>query len=301
MDKDIVRYSEIFKSFQGEGFYTGIPSSWLRYFLCNLRCDGFFQKDPTDPSTYQLPYQEFDVAKVEKMEDLPVWEFGCDSSYSWAKKFKHLTHTGTSQEVAMELMGVNSSESNPLGMFIHPVTGQPTHLCLTGGEPMLRKHQADTLNIIESLKDMDNAPPFITVETNGTQPLTEDFRSYFSQPGAYDGELFFSLSPKLFTVSGETNSKAIKPSNVAEYNQLSSHGQLKFVLGTEDRQWEELQDVISQFRTAGVIYPVWIMGVGATEEEQKSVMAEVADRAMANGFNVAARVHCQVYGNKLGT
>ena len=54
-------YSEIFYSVQGEGRYTGIPTAWLRFFLCNLQCDGFGQKDPTDPKTYKLPYKEINV------------------------------------------------------------------------------------------------------------------------------------------------------------------------------------------------------------------------------------------------
>ena len=51
-----VLYSEIFKSIQGEGHYTGVPTTWLRFFGCNLECNGFGQDDPTDPSTYKLPY-----------------------------------------------------------------------------------------------------------------------------------------------------------------------------------------------------------------------------------------------------
>ncbi len=301
MDKNIIRYSEIFKSFQGEGEYTGITSCWLRFFMCNLQCSGFGQKDPTDPSTYHLPYQEFDPSTVERLEDLPVWEFGCDSSYSWAKKFQHLTHTGTPEEVADRIKNAMVTASNPTGLFRHSNTGQETHLCVTGGEPMLRKHQADLINILEAFKAQDNAPKFITIETNGTQPLTDDFRSYFGPPGAYDGELFFSCSPKLFTVSGEKNSKAIKPSNIAEYNQLSNRGQLKFVVGTEERQWDELLSVVDQFKAAGVTYPIWLMPVGAREEEQHNVAAEVANRAMDLGFYVAPRVHTYVYGNQIGT
>ena len=53
-----IAYSEIFHSIQGEGHYTGVPSSWLRFFLCNLQCDGFGQDDPTNPDTYDLPYQK---------------------------------------------------------------------------------------------------------------------------------------------------------------------------------------------------------------------------------------------------
>ena len=36
-------YSEIFHSIQGEGEYTGVPTAWIRFFLCNLQCNGFGQ------------------------------------------------------------------------------------------------------------------------------------------------------------------------------------------------------------------------------------------------------------------
>ena len=39
-------YSEIFKSIQGEGTYTGVHTLWLRFFMCNLQCNGFGQLDP---------------------------------------------------------------------------------------------------------------------------------------------------------------------------------------------------------------------------------------------------------------
>ena len=54
-------YSEIFYSIQGEGHYTGVPTAWLRFFLCNLQCNGFGQIDPTNPDTYELPFEDFDV------------------------------------------------------------------------------------------------------------------------------------------------------------------------------------------------------------------------------------------------
>ena len=83
-------YSEIFRSIQGEGHYTGHPTMWLRYFGCNLECNGFGQKNPKDPSTFVLPYKNIDVSGFKKLEDLPVFTHGCDSSYSWSKKFKGL-------------------------------------------------------------------------------------------------------------------------------------------------------------------------------------------------------------------
>ena len=44
-------YSEIFHSIQGEGHYTGVPTAWIRFFLCNLQCSGFGQIDPTNPDS----------------------------------------------------------------------------------------------------------------------------------------------------------------------------------------------------------------------------------------------------------
>ena len=98
-----VLYSEIFKSIQGEGHYTGVPTTWLRFFGCNLECNGFGQDDPTDPSTYQLPYKDFDLIDVKNVEDLPVWKYGCDSSYSWSKKFAKIQKNETCEEVAKRL------------------------------------------------------------------------------------------------------------------------------------------------------------------------------------------------------
>ncbi len=93
-------YSEIFRSIQGEGVYTGVPTVWLRLFGCNLECNGFGQDDPTDPSTYILPYQDIDLIDIKQVEDLPVFPYGCDSSYSWSKKFSKLQRRGEADEVA---------------------------------------------------------------------------------------------------------------------------------------------------------------------------------------------------------
>ena len=70
MKNNVYAYSEIFDSIQGEGEYTGYPTAWLRFYLCNLQCNGFSQDDPTDPSTYKLPYKDFDIIEVNRLEEL---------------------------------------------------------------------------------------------------------------------------------------------------------------------------------------------------------------------------------------
>lgn len=306
-------FSETFYSIQGEGEYTGVPTAWLRFYLCNLQCNGFGQKDPTDESTYILPYKEFDVNTIKTLEELPVWQYGCDSSYSWSKKFKHLQHKMTAVEICDRIQQDLTNEWNPKGTFLHPISGREQHMCFTGGEPLMKHAQEATIEIIKELKGRtggtlpsgftkgSNAPDYVTFETNGTQELTEDFINFFGNRGCFSGELFMSVSPKLFTVSGEEAKRAIKPEVVKKYDFLSKgRGQLKFVVGDKKEQWDELDEVVAKFRQAGVSYPVWIMPVSATMEDQLDSAGKVADMAFRRGYNVSARVHCYLFGNAIG-
>jgi organic radical activating enzyme len=47
MKEKTIRYSEIFYSFQGEAEMAGKPTVWIRFFGCNLECNGFGQEHPT--------------------------------------------------------------------------------------------------------------------------------------------------------------------------------------------------------------------------------------------------------------
>ena len=303
-------YSEIFYSIQGEGEYTGVPTGWLRLFGCNLNCHGFGQKDPTDSESYKLPFLDFDQ-DVKKMEDLPVWHTGCDSSYSWSRKYRHLAHRDTIEEICDKVQRSMTTDTNPTGTFLHPYSGIEQHMCFTGGEPLMPLGQKAAVEFVKEMMvrpggvsqryaKAANIPEFITFETNGTQPLRPEFVEYFDNPGCYPGELFFSVSPKLWTVAGEPSEKAIKPEVVAGYQRLSKRGQLKFVVGPEERQWDELEQVIKQFRTAGVKYPVWIMAVGADAEMQKETAQIVCEKAFHRGYNFSARVHVDIWGNTIG-
>lgn len=306
-------YSEIFHSIQGEGHYTGVPTAWIRFFLCNLQCDGFGQKFPTKPETWELPYKDYDPKSVNRVEDLPVWSKGCDSSYTWSKKFKHLMGQATGAELAQKLVDIMKNEHNPEGWFRHPLSMQHNHLCITGGEPLMRHAQNAFIDIYKALIDMpggpivgtnfyapDNLPSSITWETNGTQPLSNEFKNVVDTP-LFKPEVFFSVSPKLWTVAGEKREKAIKPDTVREYYDISKNGQLKFVVGQTKEEWEELDEVVNMFRDAGVKYPVWIMPVGAREEEQHATAGDVARMAFERGYNVSGRMHVYLFGNAIGT
>ena len=273
-----VLYSEIFKSIQGEGHYTGVPTAWLRFFGCNLECNGFGQKDPTDPSTYELPFEKIDITDITQVEELPVFKYGCDSSYSWSKKFAHLQHNETPEEVADKLDDMLKDN---------------WHLAFTGGEPLLRAAQKNIVKILNRIPKQN----YITFETNGTQIIRDELETYIKHYPRK--EFFFSISPKIFNTSGEKD--AVKPEIVKQYWELSQQGQLKFVCNGTDESWEEIENAIQSFRDVGVRYPIWIMPVGALEETQQENAALIAEQTMDRGYNVSARVHCYIWGNQIGT
>ena len=298
MKQTSLKYSETFYSAQGEGQYVGIPSLWMRFFLCNLQCNGFGQKDPTDASTYELPYETIDITNIDNVFDLPVFDKGCDSSYTWSKRYKHLITDKTVEEAVDELTALL-----PHGNFIHPATQQATHMVFTGGEPMLKNTQPGMMHVIEEFKRRKNQPMSVTVETNGTKPITDEFAEWIQREYSNwaDGrEWYWSLSPKLWATAGEKSKKAIKPEVISRYAEVSPHGQLKFVVnGTED-SWKEVEDNVKLFRDAGCNFPVWIMGVGGTFEGLVQTEATIADEAIRRGYYYTSRVHVHIYGNAIG-
>jgi len=305
------RYSEIFgNTVQGEGKYTGIPTIWIRFFGCNFQCQGFGQKDPTDPSTWVHEYQDLDLSRIDKLEDIPVLRFGCDSSYSWAKKFGHLAHKAHANDICDELeKWLRDEELNPEAKFLHPQSNQWTHMAFTGGEPMM--NQRAIAEIMGEFESRNNVPKFVTVETNGTQALREDLASTISRfrmSSEFNGmlddkfgttEWFWSVSPKL-SASGEPWKKAILPEVVSEYARFSNRGQLKYVVDGSERCWNEVEKATDAYREKGVDWPVWIMPVGSTEAQQENIQAAICEEAVRRGYNFSMRAHCFIFGNVIG-
>ena len=161
--------------------------------------------------------------------------------------------------------------------------------------------QSAIVDIMEKLERPGDYPHFVTVETNGTQPLRSKFRDYLAQQFAEKGkEWFWSISPKL-RISGEPWEAAIKPEIVASYAAASPHGQLKYVVDNDDRTWAEVDKATALYRRAGVDLPVYIMPVGGLVEDQQETAGKIADEAIARGYNLAARLQCYLYGNVIGT
>lgn len=286
MNEARYRYSELFKSFQGEGGpEMGAPYIWLRLWGCNFPCAGF-------GSERRVPDQ-VSPRDMTSLEEFPVLEKGCDSKYAWASEFKHLSRTATAQELASLIEEALKAPNNCEGRF-EAATGM-RFLGLTGGEPMLS--QSAIIALVRALKARGNLPSRIC-ETNGTRAVGEDLRQAFINQR--DLQLFWSLSPKL-RLSGEKWNDAIKPEVVADYKQLGDTGQLKFVVDGKDATWAEVETALAAFRAAKIDWPAYVMPVGSSREQQEELQERIALQAIERGYGFSARLQCLVFGKQVGT
>jgi organic radical activating enzyme len=277
-----LKVAELFYSIQGEGRYMGVPSVFLRVFGCNFKCEGFGM--PKGEKT--LEYLKLDPTAYTKYDDLPLVSTGCDSYASWDPRFKDLSPMLETNGIADRIM-----EILPYNQWAME------HLVITGGEPLLGWQRAypDLLNH-DKMKDLRE----ITFETNGTQPLTPEFKRFLSEwtDEHWHREVTFSISAKLSN-SGELREDAIKPEVVLEY-QNAGYAYLKFVVATEEDA-EEALAVTQIYQTAGFKGPVYLMPVGGVESVYALNNRRVAELAMANGLRYSDRLQVPLFKNEWGT
>ena len=290
-----LRYSEVFYSVQGEGRFVGVPSVFLRVFGCNFECAGFGQERGKLIATDQMPY--FTDPKADKnhpeayksIEELPVTPIGCDSSASWAMKYKHLQLTETIEQVQQRIIDLL-----PNGQYDER---EDIHLVITGGEPLLgwQRVWPELLELGRSI-GLKN----ITFETNGTQNLQEQFIEYLNGDGK-DIHVTWSTSPKL-SLSGEKNEDALKPDVLVDMNKVTnSHLYNKFVV-RDINDFEEVDTFVNAYKEAGVkLDAVYCMPEGATLEQQTLTAKGVAEACMETGYKFSPRLHIDLFGNAWGT
>lgn len=297
-----IRLSEIFASVQGEGRFTGMPTIFIRFFGCNLKCDGFGQKCPTDPSTYILPYKDLDVSQYKSMSELPVFEHGCDSSYSWSSRFKSLAKDYSASEVVDEILRIGREDlglrlvegKHSIDNWKHTRTKMPAQICFTGGEPMMQ--QGAMVEILAELDQRKLNPIQITIETNATKELVDCFNVNF-----YTGHIHMSCSPKLYTVSGEKG--AIDLGVLASYITYADSGAIKLVHNGSQEAWDEIDSKIDVIRDLiqGEPWQIWIMPAHATLESAGSdYIGPLCNEALKRGFWVSLRMHVYAFGNVVG-
>ena len=288
-----IKVSELFYSVQGEGRYSGVPSVFLRTFGCNFTCGGFGMPKGEVSNERNL----INAKEYKDYNDLPLVTTGCDSYASWDVRFKHLSPKLSTDAIAQAIVDLLPFKE-----------WRDEHLVITGGEPLLGWQRAypELLNhplLKTSLKEL-------TFETNGTQPLSKEFRHYLldwtlngsalphqSKARGYNA-LTFSVSPKL-SCSGEKREDAIKPEIIVDYQSVG-YTYLKFVVATEEDAKEALK-VTDLYRQAGFKGPVYLMPVGGVESVYAMNNKRVAELALKHGLRYSDRMHIPLWGNGWGT
>lgn len=288
-----LRYSEAFYSIQGEGKFIGVPSVFLRTFGCNFRCKSFCRSDTPDNETINPDVQVVidNIDKYKTMEELPLVRTGCDTYASIYPQFKHLMKDATVDEVVEHVCSLLPES----GKWLYNGNND-VHLIITGGEPLLGWQQLypELINH-KRLSSVKN----ITFETNGTQMLHSEFKSYIKQSGKH---ITWSVSPKL-SESGESWDNAINPDVLFDYVSIeNSDMYLKFVV-VQESNLEEVKDAVHAItnQVGFPNVPVYLMPAGGCVEEYTRNAPIVAKLAMDNGFRYSPREHLTLFKNSWGT
>ena len=315
-----LRYSEMFYSLQGEGRYVGVPSLFLRLFGCNFECTGFGQD--RDRSKWipheKMPHnQEYPDVKV--ITDLPVPHIGCDSSFSWGKKWGHLASNDDIDTIVKKMNDLvpwygdkefhTSITAYKLSSCL--LQDDAIHLVITGGEPLLKGFQPVLRELIYHPEVLTR---FVTFETNGTQIFSFDNDIEYSRKFGWNKNagITWAVSPKLSN-SGEKWEDAIRPEALASYNSWpDSYLFLKFVVRDEE-DMQEVHEAIRAYDHARVnIDAIYLMPEGGTDvpfasDIESSCLSKddadykVAQLALKYGYKYSPRLQLNLFGNKWGT
>lgn len=278
-----IKIAELFYSLQGEGQYIGTPSVFLRVFGCNFTCPSF-SMPRGQISEERLAV---DPSKYEKYDDLPLVHTGCDSYASWDPRFKHLSPM-------MEITAIVDKIQTllPMGEF-----GTDKHLILTGGEPLLG-WQRSYIELFEEIERRNMNLTHITFETNGTQLLQAELKSYLLSSGL---NITFSISSKLPS-SGESWQDAIKPAVISDYVDVADLAYFKWVVSSLD-DFDDVCRAVDSYSDQLIMdnHPIYLMPAGGTTAHYDNNQRWVAELAMQNGWRYTPRLQVNLWANAWGT
>lgn len=288
--------SEIFKSLEGEGPFTGVPTLYIRFARCNLKCPLFNNKG-AEIGTNGYAELGFNPTDYNDIKSMPFISKGCDSQYSVNPRFSH-----TWQKMGLDDLVDRVIEE--AGVIVFENTGKSWIVSLTGGEPMIRYKRLGELINHPRLKDVDH----YLIETNATIEPDESFRSEVINWLSKDGnrQITWSNSPKLDN-SGHSFRETLKPRALLFQHELKQlfpkqvNQYVKFVISNEG-DISEVKRRMEIYYDAGLkSIPVYLMPAACTIEQLKEKQKMVSDLCLKSGYIYCTRLQNELYGNTVGT
>lgn len=196
----------------------------------------------------------------------------CDSAYTWDATRFDLRAEGTRMPVSAIVNRV--------------LQGSPGLVVISGGEPLLHQRQPGWLAMLDVLVA---AGVDIEVETNGTVAPTDATAIRVTR---------FTASPKL-AHGGDEAAARIVPAVLARFTELAGTGAavFKFVVDTVD-DIVEVQELVQAYDLPSDA--VWVMPMGTTATVLGQRIGQLADAAVAAGFNMTTRLHVIAWGDERG-
>lgn len=295
-----IEISEIFMSLEGEGPHAARPTAYVRFARCQFTCAGFNNPECERDDRGYAPLT-FNPSEYNSIAEIPLITRGCDSQYAVNPTFSHMWEKLTIDQIAERLV-----EVIPHNSWVHPRTGLPVILSLTGGEPTLMWKRLPELLNHPLLKECKH----VLVETNAGVPIKWKFVEDINQWLCADStrRWTWSNSPKL-SASGEKWENAIVPTVAAM--QRAAMGQdgtqveqyFKFVCGPTDEDFDEVAKAMEEYYAADIPrdVPVWVMPEACTQEQQQTIDKQVAKMCMDRGYLLCYRFQNALWGNGVGT
>lgn len=156
----------------------------------------------------------------------------------------------------------------------------PTPLVvLTGGEPLLQPAGLERL-----VAALHTAGRRVEIETNGTLIPSADLIETVST---------FNVSPKL-AAAGDREARRIVPAALRAFAACGK-ARFKFVVSALE-ECKEVAELVERF----ALEDVWVMPEGTTAESVLAGMRDIADEALARGWNLSSRLHVLLWGDERG-
>ena len=269
---------------QGEGMFTGVPSTFIRTFGCNLACKFGLTDDPMLAESYERQIRSYPTHFPNKtLEELPVYDKFCDTYYSIFPEYAKYAKTYSVDELTDYVYSLCKDYNDR------------AHLIFTGGEPLLPLNQEFYIKFLQAVHTKCNVK-HVSFETNTTQALIPDF-----EDSSFVPKISFSMSPKLSS-AGYSIAENCYPDVVWQYIEFSKkhegHSWFKFVVSKKS----DIDEIFEYLKHAYVEnkIPVYLMPAGGTKKELDYHSELVYDLCAKYGFRFSSRLQVSVKDNGIG-